>query len=109
MKNEAEAAGELRTGSLFLPLLLLGLAVLGWTAFQTVELVREHQGLSSVHAAQRRAVDQSQKLRASLSTMAADTQRLADGGDAGAKLIVERLRQQGITINPNAPNSDDPP
>jgi hypothetical protein len=94
--------GEGRTESLFVPLLLLGLALLGWTVFQTVELVREHRGLSAAHEAQQTEVERSQKLRASLSAMAADTQRLADGGDAGAKLIVDQLHQHGITINPNA-------
>lgn len=83
--SEGYESGETRTESLFVPLLLLGLAVLGWSVFQTVQLVREHRGLSAAQIAQQTQVEQSQKLRSSLSALAADTQRLADGGDAGAK------------------------
>ena len=41
------------------------------------------------------------KLRAQLDGIAADTQRLANGGNAGAQLIVNDLRRRGVTITPD--------
>jgi hypothetical protein len=46
-------------------------------------------------------VDNAGKLRASLDALAADTQRLADTGNANAALLVAELKKRGITINPN--------
>jgi hypothetical protein len=95
--------------SAFLPLLLFGLAFIAWTVFQTVELVGERVNLHSARTAQQPQLEQAQRLRNSLSSLAADTQRLADGGDAGAKQVIDRLRQNGITVNPNAPVAAPPP
>lgn len=92
-------AGD-RRASTFLPLLLVGLAVLGWTVFQTLELIGERHSLSGLQAAQQRQVLQSAHLRTSLNALASDTQRLADRGDAGAQVIVEQLKKRGITIHP---------
>lgn len=100
---------DAQTTSAFVPLLLVGLALLGWTVFQTVELIGEHRGLTAAQVAQQTQVERAEKLRASLSTLASDTQKLADGGDAGAKLIIDQLHQRGITINPNASSSSGAP
>ncbi len=96
---------EASTGSAFVPVLLVGVALLGWAVFQTVELIGEHRVLSTAHETQQTQVERAEKLRTSLSTLAADTQKLADGGDAGAKYVVDQLHKRGITINPNAPSS----
>lgn len=96
------AEGRSRRASGFLPLLLVGLAVLGWTVFQTVELIGEHHSLIGLHTAQQPQVMQSEHLRASLNTLASDTQRLADRGDAGAQVIVEQLKKRGVTIHPGS-------
>ncbi len=93
----------------FLPLLLMGVALFGWTGFQTVELAKAHSTLEGVIAAQQRQVVRSQRLRAALSTLASDTQKLADAGDPGAQLIVKQLRQRGITIHPGAKATAPPP
>jgi len=95
--------------SAFVPLLLLGIAFAGWTVFQTVELAGERANLHAVRTAQQAQVDQSQRLRTALSSLASDTQRLADGGDAGAKQVIDRLHQNGITVNPNAAPVAPPP
>ena len=88
--------------SAFVPLLLMGLALLAWTAFQTYELLKDHGSLVAAFAAQQAPIQSSQQLRASLSTLAGDTQKLADAGDQGAKLVVSQLNQRGITIHPDA-------
>ena len=92
----------------FLPLLLLGATVLVWMGFQTSQLAAEHGSLSRARAAQAQPLEQSRKLRAALDSVAASTQRLADSGDASAKLLVDELRKRGITINPNAPAQSAP-
>jgi hypothetical protein len=97
-----------RLHNLFLPVLLLAFAWLGWMAFETMQLAAERQTLSSLKLSQADPVEQSRKLRAALDSVAASTQRLADGGNASARLLVDELRKRGITINPNA-TSPPPP
>ena len=86
----------------FLPLLLLGCAFVAWTAYQTKQLIGERSSLAALELSQEQPLEQSQKLRAALDSIAAQTQRLADSGDASAKLVVDELRKRGITINPAA-------
>ena len=88
--------------SAFVPLLLFGLAVLAVLAWQLVLLGSEREALNAAHAGQQQTVDNAGKLRASLDALAADTQRLADGGNASAAALVAELRKRGITINPQA-------
>jgi hypothetical protein len=92
----------------FVPLLLMGLALLGWTAFETAQLARDHQGLDAALAAQAPQIAQAQRLRASLSALASDTQQLANAGDPGAQLIVNQLNKRGITIHPGVPDPTPP-
>ena len=85
--------------SAFIPLLLAGLALLGWLGFQAQQQYAERQILQSAYASQQQTVDNAGKLRASLDVLAADTQRLADGGNANARALVEELKKRGVTIN----------
>lgn len=93
----------------FVPLLLGGLALLGWLAFQTQQLLGERQALQAAYTSQQQTVDNAGKLRGSLDALAADTQRMADGGNPNARLLVDELRKRGITINtantPTAPTT----
>ena len=93
--------------SAFVPLLLGGLALLGWLGFQTWQLYSERQALQAAHASQQQTVDGAAKLRASLDTLAADTQRLADGGNPNARALVDELKKRGVTIN-TAPTNNAP-
>lgn len=83
----------------FVPLLLGGIALLMSFAYQTYQLWVEGSALQAAHAGQQQTVDNAARLRASLDAIAADTQRLADSGNANARLLVEELRRRGITIN----------
>ena len=85
--------------SAFLPLLLAGLALLGWLVFQLQQQVAERQLLQATYASQQQTVDSSGKLRASLDALAADTQRLADSGNPNARALVDELKIRGVTIN----------
>ena len=83
----------------FVPLLLGGLALLGWLGWQTLQLVSEHNALQGAHAAQQQTVDNAGKLRTSLDALAADTQRMALAGNPSAKLLVDELARRGVTIS----------
>ena len=97
--------------SLFLPMLLASLALVGWLGFQTWQLYGERQALQAGYASQQQTVENSSKLRASLDAIAADTQRLADSGNPNAKILVDELRKRGITISttPNTPTDGSKP
>jgi hypothetical protein len=89
--------------SVFWPLLIFGVATASWSGFQAYQLVQEHDALKKLHTNQEALVQNSIKLRAQLDGIAADTQRLADAGNANAQLIVNELRRRGVTINPDSP------
>ena len=88
--------------SAFVPVLLFGLAVLAVLGWQTWVVARERSSLNTAYEGQQQTVDNAGKLRASLDGLAADTQRLADRGNANAALLVTELKKRGITINPQA-------
>ena len=92
-----------RPYSAFVPVLLFGLAVwavLGWQAWV---LASERNALGANHTSQQQTVDNAGKLRASLDSLAADTQRLAEAGNPNAALLVTELKKRGITINAQLP------
>jgi hypothetical protein len=86
----------------FVPLLLVIVAALGWYGFQTMALIRDYRGLEETRAAQAVPIEQAEKLRAATDTLATKTQKLADGGNTNAQLIIANLKQRGITINTSA-------
>lgn len=83
----------------FLPLLLSGAALLVFFLLQTWQLTRDHDALTQAYAAQQTTVDNATKLRRSLESIASDTKKLSDAGNPGARLLVDELRKQGVTIN----------
>jgi hypothetical protein len=89
--------------NVFVPGLLLALAVAGWSAFQCWQLVVERNNLAVAIAGQDAQMEQSQKVRAALENIATKTARIARAGNANATLVVEELRKRGITINPDGP------
>lgn len=87
----------------FMPLLLGLLAVTAWLGVQAWQLEQDRQQLLATQATMAPTLDKAGQLRRSLDLLAADTQRLADGGNGNARLLVDELRKRGITINPNSP------
>lgn len=85
--------------SVFLPALIALLSLLGWFSFQAFQLYEERSALNSSHDAQEQQVQASTKMRASLDAMARETARLAQQGNANARLLIEELRKRGVTIN----------
>ena len=86
-----------------MPLLLGLLAVTAWLGVQAWQLEQDRQQLLATQATMAPTLDKAGQLRRSLDLLAADTQRLADGGNGNARLLVDELRKRGITINPNSP------
>ena len=85
-----------------LPLLLAVLALFLMLAFQSWQLVRAREALTSVREAQEVSLAEAIKFRDRINALATDTQHLADGGNAAAKEVLEALRQQGINYKPPA-------
>lgn len=83
----------------FVPVLLMALSMVAWFGAQLWDGYQQRQQLLAAHSAQRQTVDNASQLRQSLDVLAADTQRMADGGNANAALLVTELRKRGITIS----------
>jgi hypothetical protein len=81
--------------------ILLTIALLAWTGFQTFQLAREHGALLRLKAGQETPLQQAAKVRTQLDSIAKKTLELAQRGNAGAATIVEELAKRGVTINPN--------
>ena len=100
METEGKFMGAAR--GLFVPFLLLAVAVLAFLAFQALQLHRVHGSLAAKKAGQEERIEQAQGLRKQFDAVATDTARLAEGGNANAKRIIDELRKRGIRVNPDA-------
>ena len=92
---------SLQTGSssllLLIVLLLLG-ATLLQNGYQTYQILDDRDTLRARINAQEAAVQDAQKVRAQLLSIAGQTAALADGGNTNAGVLIERLQAQGVTI-----------
>lgn len=86
----------------FLPLLLATASFLLLMGFQTTQLLRDREAIKTASAQIEQPTEKATKLRNSLDALAADTQRLADAGNASAQRLIVELRNRGVTINPAA-------
>ncbi len=89
--------------SVFLPSALMAIAVLATLCFQSTLQWSEHQQLAVAQAGIDVQEQKATKLRAALDAVAASTAKLAQAGNANAKVIVDELRKRGVTINPTPP------
>jgi len=64
----------------------------------TLQLVDERNQLVRLREAQAPQLREAQQFRERLQAMGSETARLADGGDATAKKIVDAMKQQGVTL-----------
>ena len=84
---------------LFLPMMLMAVALVSWFGLQTYELAGNRKQLTTIMATQDTQVAAAMKIRTALDSLAADTQRLANAGNTNARVIVEELHKRGVTIN----------
>jgi hypothetical protein len=72
-----------------------------WTVFQTGQLVYDRKNLEQVKINQESLYQQSVKTKTEIDAMAADTAKLAAQGNPNAQLIVNELKNRGITLSAN--------
>ena len=94
------------TMSAFLPVLILGLVLLGWFAFQAVQLRAERTVIAEAMTTQDKQVEESRKLRDSFYAIFHGAEVLGDGGDANAKAVIDNLKRRGINVTPPAAPSE---
>lgn len=89
-------------GGLFVPLLLLAVGFLGWTAMQTMQLLLERQALTQTAAQQAAALAAAYKIRVAADSLVPKMQALAEKGNPNAQAVAAELKRRGIVINPGA-------
>lgn len=94
--------GEPMSGR-WLAVVILALTMVGWFGLQTFQLVRERAHLRSLRENQESLLQQAQRVRGQLDSIARSTLELAHKGNQGAAVIVDQLARRGITINVNPP------
>lgn len=80
---------------------MLALAILVLVVYQMVQLFGERDALQSAARQLAPQVEAATKVRATLDAIATGVKRLSDGGNTGARTIVDELGKRGVTINPN--------
>jgi hypothetical protein len=81
-----------------LPLVLVAAAAFLALIVTTLQLVDMRNQLVQLREAQAPQLQEARQFRERLQAMGSETARLADGGDATAKKIVDAMRQQGVTL-----------
>ena len=81
------------------PISLMAFTMMLLFAFQSTQVLRDRDVLHETKGSQEKAFEDSQRLQAQLNALLLGTQKLADEGDKNAKVIVDRLKEIGITIN----------
>lgn len=97
-----ESLASERNRSVFVPLAVGLLAMLIWAGFQTSQMVRERSNLKQVYANQDAPLQATLKMRTQMDVIASGTVKLANQGNANAKMIIQALADRGITIDPDA-------
>lgn len=82
----------------YLPVVLLGLALVIWFGFQLIQTIDAHSNLIKAFDNQEAQFQNAKKLDASLSALATGTKQLANQGNPNAAQIVKALAQKGINI-----------
>jgi hypothetical protein len=106
MQDDAAMPGQY---SVYIPVLIGLVALVGLLAFQGVELWQNHGGLIAQREGQNSAIEASDKLRLQLRTIAGKTADLAQKGDPDAKAVVDAYAKRGLQfLPPKAPAAGTP-
>lgn len=90
--------GTARREAWQLPLVLVAAAALVALIVMTLQLVDERNQLVQLREAQAPQLREAKQFRERLQAMGSETARLAHGGDATAKTIVDAMKEQGVTL-----------
>lgn len=85
-----------------LPMILLAAAIFIEVVTRTVALLDNRAELKAFYDSQEIQYRTALDLQKQIEGVAADTARLAEGGNTNAIAVIERLKQAGIRVNPQA-------
>ena len=95
--------------SVFIPVVIGLVALVGLLAFQAVELWQVRGALRAQRDGQSSAMEASEKIRQQLATIASKTAELAQRGDPDAKALVDAYAKRGVQfLPPKAPGAGTP-
>jgi hypothetical protein len=89
--------------SVYVPVLIGLVALVGLLTFQAVELWQVRDALVSQRDGQNSAIEASDKMRQQLVTIASKTWDLAQRGDPDAKAVVDAYAKRGVSFVPQKP------
>ena len=95
--NHSTEKGTTKKG-VFLPFLGLSIALLTLVFFQTSIFYMDREMIEAAKNNQHSAFEESKKARIQFESIVKGTARLAQDGNANAKIILNDLRKKGITI-----------
>jgi hypothetical protein len=93
------------THSVYIPVLIGLVALVGLLSFQGVELFQVRGALRAQREGQNTAMEASEKMRQQLITIASKTADLAQKGDPDAKALVDAYAKRGLQFLPTKPKS----
>jgi hypothetical protein len=96
---------KLREHSVYIPMLIGLVALVGLLGFQGVELWQVRGALHTQREGQNTAMEASEKMRQQLLTIASKTWDLAQKGDPDAKALVDAYAKRGVQLQPTKPKS----
>ena len=97
----SQQTGE--SGILMLVVTLILACVLVQNGYQTFQIIDDRDRLGQRIEAQEASVQDAEKVRAQLLSIAGQTAALAEQGNPNAVRLVELLRAQGVTVRPPEP------
>lgn len=83
------------------PFIITLAALLLYFAFQMLQTIVERGNLGMMKANQEASIQEAQKIQAQFKTLISKTSELAKQGHAGAKMIMEGLQSQGLSVAPD--------
>ncbi|MDJ0928017.1 MAG: hypothetical protein QNJ73_10255 [Gammaproteobacteria bacterium] len=86
----------------FLPLLLLAWTLVTLAGLQTYGLLSERDQLATALVNQATPMEEAQKIRAQLQSLATGAADLAVQGNENAQRLIDELARQGVTVNPSS-------
>ena len=87
--------------SAFLPMLLLAWTMVTLAGLQTYGLLSERDQLATALANQAAPLEEAQRVRAQLQSLATGAADLAAQGNENAQRLIAELAKQGVTVNPS--------
>ena len=91
--------GKITLTQILLPVSITAFTLFIMLAYQTSQIMRERNNLMQARNGQNEAVEQAQRVQTQLDALAVGTLKLSEGGNKNAKVIIDRMKSLGITVN----------